>query len=69
MAKKPQRGGKRPGAGRPRVPDNERRDQVFSVKLTIDEKQLLDETDARAWARATICAAAEKKRASKQKKS
>ena len=46
-----QHGGKRPGAGRPPKPDDERRDQVFSVKLTLDEKRLLEETEARAWAR------------------
>jgi hypothetical protein len=62
MAKKPpQRGGKRPGAGRKPKPPDERRDQVFSVKLTADEKRLLDESDARSWARETLLKAAKRK--------
>jgi len=54
-------GGKRPGAGRPPKPDSERRDQVFSVKLTADEKALLDATDAREWARDVLVGAAKRK--------
>jgi len=61
MAKKPQHGGKRTGAGRPPKPDSERRDQVFSVKLTADEKQLLDNAEARAWAREVLLKAAKQK--------
>jgi hypothetical protein len=61
MAKKPQHGGKRPGAGRPAKPASERRDQVFSIKLTAGEKQLLDAADARTWARDTLLKAAKQK--------
>lgn len=52
MAKKQTgHGGKRIGAGRkPKAPE-ERRDKVLSVKLTADEKQLLDDADAKSWAR------------------
>lgn len=63
MAKTPsQHGGKRPGAGRPPAVPGSRRDQVFSIKLTADEKQLLDETEARTWARELLLKAARKKR-------
>jgi len=62
MAKQPQHGGKRPGAGRKPLPDAERRDHVFSIKLTLDEKRLLDETNAREWARETLVKTARKKR-------
>lgn len=58
----PQHGGKRPGAGRKPKPPAERRDQVFSVKLTLDEKRLLDETDARTWARDLLVKSARKRR-------
>ncbi|MEN1682024.1 MAG: hypothetical protein AAGJ46_20780 [Planctomycetota bacterium] len=52
MAKRPgKHGGKREGAGRPKAPAGERRDKVFSIKLTVDEKALLDDTEARKWAR------------------
>ncbi len=62
MAKKPpQHGGKRPGAGRKPKPPEDRRDQVFSLKLTPDEKQLLEATDARSWARETLIKAAKRK--------
>jgi hypothetical protein len=54
-------GGKREGAGRKRKPPDERRDQVFSIKLTLDEKQLLDDTDARSWARDTLMRTATRK--------
>jgi hypothetical protein len=43
--------GKREGAGRNPKPPDERRDQVFSIKRTLDEKRLLEETNAREWAR------------------
>lgn len=56
------RGGKRPGAGRPPKPSNERRDQVFSVKLTGDEKRLLETTDAREWARDVLLRSARRRR-------
>jgi hypothetical protein len=62
MQKTPQRGGKRPGAGRKPKPPNERRDQVFSVKLTVDEKQLLEEANAREWARDVLLKSARKRR-------
>jgi hypothetical protein len=62
MAKRtPQHGGKRQGAGRPPKPVGERRDQVFSIKLTPDEKRLLEESDARTWARETLLKAAKRK--------
>ena len=56
-----QHGGKRPGAGRPAKPPDERRDKVFGIKLTADEKQLLDDTDARTWARDVLLRTARKK--------
>jgi hypothetical protein len=63
MAKKTSnRGGKREGAGRPPKPPEERRDQVFSVKLTADEKAMLDATDARKWARDVLVRSARKRR-------
>ena len=62
MAKTPKHGGKRVGAGRPAAPPDERRDQVFGVRVTADEKQLLDETDARTWARDVLVKAAQKRR-------
>ena len=63
MEKEPtMHGGKRPGAGRKPKPPEERRDQVFSVKLTLDEKQLLEETNAREWARESLLKAARKRR-------
>jgi hypothetical protein len=62
MAKQHQHGGKRPGAGRKPLPTSERRDQVFSIKLTLEEKRLLDETEARTWAREVLVKAARKKR-------
>jgi hypothetical protein len=62
MAKKQSnRGGKREGAGRKPLPPDERRDQVFSIKLTLDEKRLLDNTDARAWAREVLVKSARKR--------
>lgn len=61
MAKEPQHGGKRPGAGRKPKPATERRDQVFSIKLTLDEKRLLDETNARLWARDVLVKSARKR--------
>ena len=54
-------GGKRDGAGRKPKPPDERRDQVFSVKLTVDEKRLLDETNAREWARDTLIRTAKRR--------
>ena len=63
MAKKQStRGGAREGAGRKPLPLSERRDQVFSIKLTKDEKQLLDDTIAREWARTVLLASARKRR-------
>ena len=55
MADRPsKRGGKRAGAGRKPKPPEDRRDRVFSIKLTADEKRLLDDTDARSWARGAL---------------
>jgi hypothetical protein len=59
--KKTPHGGKRQGAGRKPKPPDERRDQVFSLKLTLDEKQLLDRTDARDWARDTLIRTAKRR--------
>jgi hypothetical protein len=56
----PQHGGKREGAGRKPKPPEERRDQVFSVKLTAEEKRLLEDTDARTWARDVLVKSARK---------
>jgi hypothetical protein len=61
MDKTPQHGGKRKGAGRKRVDPSERRNEVFSVKVTEDEKRLLDETEARTWARDVLVKTARKK--------
>jgi hypothetical protein len=61
MAKKLlKHGGKRPGAGRPAKPPGTQRDQVFSIKLTADEKHMLDDSDARTWARELLLKAAGK---------
>jgi hypothetical protein len=62
MAKKVQHGGKREGAGRKPLPASERRDQVFAVKLTTEEKALLDATEARQWARDLLLKSARKRR-------
>lgn len=59
--KEPTHGGKRPGAGRKPKPPDERRDQVFSVKLTEEEKRLLESTDARTWARVVLVKTAVRK--------
>jgi hypothetical protein len=62
MSTKPtQRGGRREGAGRPPKPVDERRDQLFAVKLTAAEKQLLDATEAGKWARETLLKTAKRK--------
>lgn len=61
MAKKAQHGGKRPGAGRKPLPASERRDQIFAVKLTAEEKSLLDATEARKWARDVLLRSARKR--------
>jgi hypothetical protein len=62
MAKdSPKHGGKRTGAGRKPKPPDERRDQVFSIKLTLDEKRLLEETGARSWARDVLIKSARKR--------
>jgi hypothetical protein len=59
--KKVSHGGKREGAGRKPKPPEERRDQVFSIKLTLDEKRLLEETEARDWARDTLIRTAKRR--------
>lgn len=62
MATEPRKhGGKRLGAGRKPKPTAERRDQVFSIKLTLEEKHLLEEADARSWARDVILKAAKRR--------
>lgn len=61
MKKKATRGGKRPGAGRKPKPPEQRRDCVFSIKLTRGEKELLDATDARSWARDALIRAAKRR--------
>ena len=61
MTNQPQHGGKRTGAGRkPKSPD-ERRSHVFAIKLTADEKALLDKTSAREWAREVLIRSALKR--------
>lgn len=57
-------GGKRPGAGRKPVAPEERRDQVYSIKLTVCEKELLESTDARKWAREVLLRTAKRRSAS-----
>jgi hypothetical protein len=37
-------------------------DKAFSIKLTLDEKRLLDEIDSRPWAREALVRADSKKR-------
>lgn len=61
MAKQSQHGGKRPGSGRPPKPDDEKLDQVFSIRVTADDKRLLDETVAREWARDVLLKAAKRR--------
>jgi hypothetical protein len=61
MAKKSQHGGKRPGAGRKPVADDERRDKIFAVKLTSNEKRLLDEAEAGKWARSVLLSNAKRR--------
>jgi hypothetical protein len=61
MVKKSQHGGKREGAGRKPATPGERRDQVFSIKLTADEKHLLERTEARKWARAVLLSNAKRR--------
>lgn len=62
MAKpKSNRGGARPGAGRPSLPPDERRDQLFAVKLTAAEKRLLESASAKEWARTLLVRTAERK--------
>jgi len=61
MARISKRGGKRPGAGRKPKPQEERRDQVFSIRLTTAERQTLDDADARTWARDTLIRAASRR--------
>lgn len=51
MAKKASHGGKREGAGRKPDVEGQVRDQVFSIRVTAEEKTLLDCTGARRWAR------------------
>jgi hypothetical protein len=53
MAKKTtKRGGKRPGAGRPRKDDA--KTSVFSVAVTAEELELLRRADAKSWARKAL---------------
>jgi hypothetical protein len=61
MNETPQHGGKRPGAGRKPKPPDERRSEVFAIKLTADEKRLLDETGARDWARDVLLSTAKRR--------
>lgn len=58
---KSNRGGARPGAGRKPLPPEERRDQLFAVKLTAAEKQLLESASAKDWARSLLVRTAERK--------
>lgn len=54
MNKKPQHGGKRKGAGRKPKPPDERRGETFAFAVSLLEKKLLEESDARTWARETL---------------
>lgn len=54
-------GGPRPGSGRKPKPEGERLGNVFSIRLTDDDKRLLDETDAREWARDVLIGAAKRR--------
>lgn len=56
---KPTHGGRREGAGR--KPKKNARTSVFSLAVSADDKQLLDDTDARSWAPAMIIRAAKRK--------
>lgn len=58
---KSQHGGKRPGAGRPRLPDAERRDQIVSIVFTRPELELITRAAAgerHQWARGVLLRAA-----------
>jgi hypothetical protein len=61
MAKKSQHGGKREGAGRKPVADDQRRDKIFAVKLTSEEKRLLDDAHAGKWARTVLLSNAKRR--------
>jgi hypothetical protein len=62
MAKQPPKhGGKREGAGRKSLPAGEARDQLFAIRVTSDEKKLLDESEARSWAREVLVKAAKRR--------
>lgn len=52
-------GGKRPGAGRPRVENP--KTEVFSVAVTAEELELLRNTDARKWARDALVRSAKRR--------
>jgi len=57
--------------GRPKKPDGERRNNILRVRLTDDERRLLDQTaqgkalDTSSWARAELVALAKKSAAQK----
>lgn len=57
--KETKRGGKRPGAGRPKKADA--KTSVFSVAVTADELELLRSADARSWSRELLLRAARRK--------
>jgi hypothetical protein len=62
MAKKPpQHGGKREGSGRPKLPAGEKRDKLFAIRVTSEEKKLLDESEALSWAREVLVKAARRR--------
>lgn len=54
-------GGKRQGAGRKPAVEGEKRDKVFSVRITADEKALLEATDAKTWARDVLLTSAKRR--------
>ena len=61
MKKQNTHGGKREGAGRKPEVQGQKRDKVFSVRLTADEKALLDASDAKTWARDVLLRSAKKR--------
>lgn len=54
-------GGKRSGAGRPPKVDGLRLTKTFGVRVTDDEKELLEQLNAKEWARVVLLEAARKK--------
>ena len=62
MNTKSSHGGKREGAGRKPAIEGQPRDQVFAIRLTVAEKELLEATDAKTWAREVLLKSAKKRK-------